>query len=177
MRVLSATNRDLVSEVEAGRFREDLFYRINVVAIHLPALADRGRDILLLAQHFIDQHGLAPNGRSYEITPALAHKLVNYDWPGNVRELQNCIERIVILASGHRLTPADLPERILQHRSSDTVPRSTNPDELPTLGQLESRYIKRVLKVVRGNKTQAARILGMERRTLYRRLERLQDTN
>ncbi|MGB0679267.1 MAG: sigma 54-interacting transcriptional regulator, partial [Polyangiales bacterium] len=174
LRILAATNRDLEAEVEAGRFREDLFYRINVVSLYLPALRHRGKDILLLAQHFLRRHGPGPGGKAFEIPAAFAKKLVAYDWPGNVRELENCIERATTLAMDHRLSVADLPARIRDFKSSQLLPSHTDPEELPTLEDMENRYILQVLKVVGGNKTQAAKVLGVERRTLYRRLEKLE---
>ena len=172
-RIITATNRDLEAEVEEHRFREDLFYRINVVNIHVPPLRARGTDILLLAQHFLDSIA-SRNVKSVKRLGAnVAEKLLPYDWPGNVRELENCMERAVALARYDEITVADLPDKISRYERGELVIGADDPSELPTLAELESRYIRRVLRAVKGNKTQAAQVLGLARRTLYRRLDRL----
>jgi len=171
-RIIAATNRDLESDIEEGRFREDLYYRINVIQLHVPALRSRGRDVLLLAQHFIQEAARRMEKPVEGLYEAAAQKLVDYDWPGNVRELQNCIERAVTLTRFDRIVAEDLPEKIRQHRGSQLVIHGGDPEELITLDQLEQRYIERVLQAAGGNKSQAARILGLDRRTLYRKLER-----
>ncbi|MEM9492616.1 MAG: sigma 54-interacting transcriptional regulator, partial [Myxococcota bacterium] len=173
VRLVTATNRDLESEVEDGRFREDLFYRVNVVNIHIPPLRSRGQDILLLAQHFIDVHARRKSREVNGISSAVARKLMEYDWPGNVRELENCMERAVALTQFSELDVTDLPGKIRDHHSNEIVISADNPDEMPTMEEVERRYIRRVLRAVGGNKTHAARVLGIERRTLYRRLRRL----
>jgi DNA-binding NtrC family response regulator len=171
-RLVTATNRDLESEVEAGRFREDLLYRIDVVRVELPPLRMRGRDVLLLAQSFVE-HFAAQSGRGVgEIDPAAAELLLNYDWPGNVRELENCIERAVTLTRLDRLTVADLPAKVRDHKPERVVLTGDESDELPTLDELERRYIAKVLRATAGNKSQAAKTLGLDRRTLYRRLDK-----
>jgi DNA-binding NtrC family response regulator len=172
-RLIAATNRDVEAAVEAGRFREDFYYRINVVGVHLPPLRSRGNDILLLAQHFIDTIRARTAKPVRGITSEAAQKLIEYDWPGNVRELENCIERAVALTGFEEIVVADLPEKIRDYESSKLVISGDDPEEFPTLDELERRYICRVLKATGGNKTQAARILGMGRRTLYRRLEEM----
>jgi DNA-binding NtrC family response regulator len=171
-RIVAATNRDLDADVEDGRFREDLYYRINVVRIDVPPLRLRGNDTLMLAQHFIDRIRKR-SGKGVEgISSQAAQKLLEYDWPGNVRELENCMERACALARFDQITVDDLPEKIRAYQSSHMVIASDDPADLPTLEDLERRYIQRVLKAVAGNKTQAARVLGVDRRTLYRKLER-----
>jgi two-component system response regulator HydG len=172
-RIIAATNRDLESEVEAGEFRQDLYYRINVVRIHVPPLRSRGNDILLLAQHFIDGIRKRTGKEVSGISSEAAKKLLVYDWPGNVRELQNCIERAVALTRFEQIVVDDLPDKIRLYQSTELVIHGDDPEEFPTLEELERRYIRRVLEATRGNKTQASRILGMNRRTLYRRIERL----
>ncbi|MFS8065635.1 MAG: sigma-54-dependent transcriptional regulator [Byssovorax sp.] len=173
VRIIAATNRDLETAVEEGRFREDLFFRINVVHIELPPLRSRTADILPLAQHFLEQ--LAPRVAkdARALTPAAAQKLLSYSWPGNVRELQNCIERAVTLTRFDHVGVEDLPEKIRNHRTSHVLVIADDPTELVTLEEVERRYILRVLESVGGNKTAAARILGIERKTLYRKLENL----
>jgi len=174
-RIIAATNRDLEGEVEEKRFREDLFYRINVVRIHVPPLRSRGSDILLLAQSFLQRY--QPNGqeRVVGIKSAAADKLLSYSWPGNVRELQNCIERCVALAQFDHVGVDDLPERVRDFKSSRITIESNNPSELLPMDEVERRYIVRVLEAVGGNKTLAAQVLGFDRRTLYRKLERGRD--
>jgi len=174
VRVIAATNRDLESDVEEGRFREDLFYRINVVPIHIPPLRARGNDILLLAQHFVDQVSASNRKAVTGLLGPAAQRLLDYDWPGNVRELQNCVERAVALARFDQITVEDLPQKIRDYSSSRMVLLGDNPEDLLPLAELELRYIQRVLRAVGGNKTQAAKVLGLDRRTLYRKLERLE---
>jgi two-component system response regulator HydG len=175
-RIIAATNRDLETEVEEKRFREDLFYRINVVRIHVPPLRARGSDILLLAQHFLQR--IQSNGvqRVVGIKSSAADKLLSYPWPGNVRELQNCIERAVALAQFDHIGVDDLPERIREFKTSRITIESNDPSELLPMEEVERRYILRVLEAVGGNKTLAAQVLGFDRRTLYRKLERCRDT-
>jgi DNA-binding NtrC family response regulator len=175
VRILTATNRDLETAVAESRFREDLLYRIDVVRVELPALRERGRDILLLAQHFAEKSAAAM-GKADQGTPAIdptvAERLLNYDWPGNVRELENCMDRAVALARGNRIVVEDLPQKVRDHQAKDVVVSTEDPRRLMTLEELERRYISRVLEMLGGNKTQAARVLGVDRRTLYRRLAR-----
>ena len=171
-RLVTATNRDLESEVEAGRFREDLLYRIDVVRVELPPLRMRGRDVLLLAQSFIERFATRSGRAVGEIDPEAAELLLGYDWPGNVRELENCIERAVTLCRLDRVTIADLPAKIRDHKPDRVVLTGDETDELPTLEDLERRYIAKVLRATAGNKSQAAKTLGLDRRTLYRRLDK-----
>jgi two-component system response regulator HydG len=174
-RIIAATNRDLETEVEEKRFREDLFYRVNVVRIHVPPLRARGSDVLLLAQHFLQRY--QPNGaqRVIGIKSGAADKLLSYPWPGNVRELQNCIERAVALAQFDHVGVDDLPERVREFKTSRITIESSDPGELLPMEEVERRYILRVLEAVGGNKTLAAQVLGFDRRTLYRKLERCRD--
>jgi two-component system response regulator AtoC len=174
-RILAATNRDLESEVEEKRFREDLFYRINVVRVQVPPLRARGSDILLVAQHFLQRYKSAGAHGVVGIKSGAADKLLSYPWPGNVRELQNCIERAVALAQYDQLGLDDLPERVREFKSSRIAIESTDPTELLPMEEVERRYILRVLEAVGGNKTLAAQVLGFDRRTLYRKLERCRE--
>ena len=172
-RLLTATNRDLESEVDAKRFRNDLYYRINVVQLGVPPLRSRGNDILMLAHHFLQRYAVETGKEVLGISGAAAQRLLDYDWPGNVRELENCIQRAVTLTRLSEVSVDDLPEKIRDYQSSRIVIASDNPDELFSLEEMERRYIRKVLAAVGGNKTQAARILGLDRRTLYRRIESL----
>jgi two-component system response regulator HydG len=171
-RIVTATNRDLEAEVDEKRFREDLYYRINVVRVDAPALRERGGDVLLLAQHFVERFAARSNKAVRGIHAAAAEKLVNYDWPGNVRELENCIERAVALLRFDEVTVDDLPEKIRQYRADRLVFATDDLTEVLTIDELERRYIQRVLTLVGGNKSRAADLLGLDRRTLYRRLDR-----
>ena len=171
-RIVTATNRDLEREVEDGRFREDLFYRVNVVKVDLPPLRERGGDVLALAQHFLN--GLAArSGRPpLSVSPQAAERLLSYGWPGNVRELENSMERAVALARFESVTVEDLPEKIRAYRADRFVVAADDATEIVTMEEVERRYILRVLSLMAGNKTRAADVLGMDRRTLYRKLDR-----
>ena len=147
-RLIAATNRDLETEVEEKRFREDLFYRINVVRIHVPPLRARGSDILLLAQHFLQRNQASGPQRVVGLKSAAADKLLSYPWPGNVRELQNCIERAVALAQFDHVGVDDLPERIREFKTSRITIESNDPAELLPMEEVERRYILRVLEAV-----------------------------
>jgi two-component system, NtrC family, response regulator AtoC len=168
LRIIAATNRDLRKLVEEGEFREDLYYRLNVVTIHVPALRDRRQDIPLLAEHFLVKYrqasGMWVGGFARETLALLA----DYDWPGNVRELEHVVERAVALSSSELILPENLPPEI--------QPAPAPPPELParwmTLEELRRWYVDRVLAHTDGNKQRAADILGIDRRTLYRMFER-----
>ncbi|HEY4116348.1 MAG TPA: sigma-54 dependent transcriptional regulator [Byssovorax sp.] len=172
VRIVAATNRDLETMVEDRRFRDDLFYRINVVRLEMPPLRTRGDDILLLAQSFLERFAARAGKKIRGLSSAVAQKLVGYAWPGNVRELQNCIERAVALARYEELTADDLPDRIRDYKASHVLVMADDPSELVPMEEVERRYVLRVLAAVGGNKTLAARVLGYDRKTLYRRLER-----
>jgi two-component system response regulator HydG len=172
VRVIATTNRDLESAVEEGRFREDLYYRLNVIKIELPPLRARGTDILLLAQHFVRQFAARSNKHVVGVSSAAAEKLLGYSWPGNVRELRNAVERAVALTRYERMTVADLPEKIRAYQRNHVLVGSTDPTELLPMEEVERRYILHVLQSVGGNKTLAARVLGFDRKTLYRKLVR-----
>jgi DNA-binding NtrC family response regulator len=170
-RILAATNRDLETEVDERRFREDLFYRVNVVRIHVPPLRVRGSDVLLLAQSYLTRYAAQGKGKVAGMSSAAADKLLGYVWPGNVRELQNCMERAVALARVDQIGVDDLPEKIRDFRSTRVVVESEDPAELLPMDEVERRYVLRVLEAVGGNKTMAAHVLGFDRRTLYRKLD------
>jgi two-component system, NtrC family, response regulator AtoC len=168
VRIIAATNRDLKQRVVAGAFREDLYYRLNVVTITVPPLRERLDDLPLLAQHFLQKHARAASKPVKGFARETLAALTRYPWPGNVRELEHTIERAVALASTSVLIPDDLP---LDVRGSSSVPDAW-PERPKTLEELKSWYVDTILRQTRGNKAQAAEILGIDRRTLYRMLER-----
>jgi two-component system response regulator AtoC len=171
-RIVLSTNRDLESAVEEGRFREDLFFRINVIHLMLPPLRSRGTDILLLAQHFLELFA-ARSGKCVEgISDTLASKLLGYTWPGNVRELRNAIEHAVALTRYEKIAVEDVPEKIRDYETSHVIVGSNNPAELLPMEEVERRYILHVLQAVGGHRTLAAQVLGFDRKTLYRKLLR-----
>jgi transcriptional regulator with PAS, ATPase and Fis domain len=171
-RIIAATNRNLETEVEAKRFREDLYYRINVVRIDVPPLRARSNDVLVLAQHFLERAATRSGKQVQRLGQLVAEKLTDYDWPGNVRELENCMERAVALARFDEVTVEDLPEKIRRHQPTEFHPTSSDPLELPSMQDVEDRHLRRVLAAVGGNKTLAAKILRLDRRTLYRKLKK-----
>ncbi|HVI95538.1 MAG TPA: sigma-54 dependent transcriptional regulator [Anaeromyxobacter sp.] len=170
VRVVAASNRNLEQAVKEGRFREDLFYRLNVVTIRIPPLRDRREDIPLLAEHFAAKHGRPEEGAA--ISPAARDLLVAYDWPGNVRELENVIARALALNPSGVVTPEDLPDHVRGARpaAASLAVVAGAAQERPTLAELERRYAAQVLQETGGNKTRAAEILGIDRKTLYRLL-------
>jgi DNA-binding NtrC family response regulator len=166
VRVVAATNVDLEREVAGQRFRQDLFYRLSVIVIRVPALRERREDIPLLIQTFLE-NACSRAGRRVELSPAAIGALAAYRWPGNVRELENTIERLVVLSRGSIVDVQDLPFK------------ASGPDlherlfaDLPSLDELERRYLVHVIEQVGGNRTRAAEVLGIDRRTLYRMAER-----
>ncbi len=171
VRVLTATHRDLETAVEEGRFRQDLYYRINVIQLHLPPLRSRGLDILMIASHYIDQFAVSSGKKVTGITETAAEKLLSYSWPGNVRELRNVMERALALTRYDSVTIEDLPDKIRDHRGGTVFIGGDDPTELVPLEEIEQRYIEHVLQAVDQNRTQAARILGLDRKTLYRKLK------
>jgi DNA-binding NtrC family response regulator len=170
-RVLCATHRELETEVAAGRFRQDLFFRLNVIRVDLPPLRQRGMDILHLATRFLARVCERDGRPPLRLTPEVANRLLAHAWPGNVRELENCIERLVALCDGSALSAGDLPQWIQESSgpAADALPKTQ--EELVTLEELERRYIQRVLELCQHNRSKAAEVLGIDRRTLYRRLD------
>jgi transcriptional regulator with PAS, ATPase and Fis domain len=166
-RLIALTNVDLAAAVKAGRFREDLFYRLDVIHIRVPPLRERKDDLSKLIQHFL-KHYSAKHGRNVEriSAPALA-LLQSYDYPGNARELANIIERAVIVANGKRLEEHDLPPGL-----SAAVSARRQKEKPPSLAELEASYIAEVLARTNGNKTECARILGISRKNLYEKIAR-----
>ncbi len=164
-RVVAATNRDLEAAVKAGKFREDLYYRLNVVTIRIPPLRDRREDIPLLAEHFAAKHG---RGEGATVSPEARELLLAYDWPGNVRELENVVARALALNPSGVVVPSDLPDRV-RGGAPEPAPGLALPAGFrPTLDELGRRYAALVLAECAGNKTRAAELLGIDRKTLYR---------
>lgn len=178
VRILASTNQDLEEAIEEGRFREDLFYRLETFTVRVPALRDRGDDLDELAGHFLKRYASQMDANVETFAPEALEHLHAYPFPGNVRELENAIERAVTFSSGKAIKAVDLPARV---RSYDGKAASSNGgglspllssvSELPSLDEIEQRYIVHVLDRVDGNKRRAARLLGISRRTLYRKLE------
>jgi two-component system response regulator HydG len=171
-RLVTATNRDLDAEITAKRFREDLYYRINVVRVDVPALRHRGNDVLELAQFFLTRAAARSNKPIGGLDRAVAERLLAYTWPGNVRELENCMERAVALAVYDRITLDDLPPALREaHEDELFQDGSGAPQGLQTMEAVEAAYIRKVLEASDNNKTLAAKVLGFDRRTLYRKLK------
>lgn len=171
VRIIAATNRDLEEEIMRGTFRSDLYYRLNVIQLHLPPLRDRREDVPLLAAFFLDKLASArgPEGGASLATETL-EVLTRYDWPGNVRELENALERAWVLATGDVITPDALPTRVREAPRPRLVADETPPN--PTMDVVEKAYILWVLQSEGGNKTRAAEVLGIDPSTLYRKLNR-----
>jgi two-component system response regulator HydG len=174
VRILAATNRNLEEDVSAGKFREDLFYRLNVVTLNVPALRDRHDDIPLLAQHFLEKYSVKNRKTVKGFTPQAMDLLVKYEWPGNVRELENAIERAVILLTGEHISEKELPLSILQNvdpPEEQLLSPAAAADPRP-LEEVEREAILAALEAVGGNKSEAARRLGITRKTLHQKLKR-----
>jgi transcriptional regulator with PAS, ATPase and Fis domain len=171
VRLVAATNRDLEQEVTEGRFRDDLFFRLSVVPVHLPPLRSRGRDVLMLAQQLLERSAATLERPVKRLAPEAAARLLEYPWPGNVRELQNCIEDAVALTAFDTVTLMDLSKRVREFQRNDVIVAAAEASELVTLEEVERRYVERVLEVVGGHRATAARILGLDRKTLYRKLQ------
>lgn len=172
-RVLAATNRDFEEEIKRGAFRADLFYRLNVIAVHLPPLRHRSEDIPLLAESFLARSAKARHEAPKVLGEETLDALMAYGWPGNVRELENALERAVILTQGDTIRPDALPERVTARRAEPLVSERT--PVTPTLEAIERAYIQWVLQNEGGNKSRAADMLGIDPSTLYRKLARYGD--
>ncbi len=170
VRIIAATNRDLEEEMKRGAFRTDLYYRLNVITLHLPLLRDRKEDIPLLAQAFLERVAKERAQPTKRLTAEALDCLLAYDWPGNVRELENALEHAAVLSRDADIEVGMLPERIRQPRAVPLV--SQRPPDNPTLEVIERAYITWVLQAEGGNKTRAAEILGIDPSTLYRKLAR-----
>ena len=173
VRLIAATNRELDAEVRTGRFRSDLYYRLNVVQITLPPLRERRDDIPLLAAYYVERYSRTFNVAPKGITPAALERLVGYDWPGNIRQLQNVIERCFALAPEASIDTSSLPA-YFQPEPATPVPALQFGDEIPSLEEMERALILTALKRSGGNKNRTARVLGIDRQRLYRKLDKYQ---
>jgi DNA-binding NtrC family response regulator len=170
VRFISASNRNMKDLIGQGRFREDLYYRLKVIDIELPPLRERKDDIPLLVQHFIQRFGQESKKVS-GVSEETLRILIDYSWPGNVRELENVIQRAITLGQQENILPEDLPPSMIQELDEDVVEKGLRKKY--SLDQLEKEYIQKVLIETGGNKTKAAEILGLDRKTLYRKLEEI----
>jgi two-component system response regulator HydG len=172
VRVIAATNKDLLEEIQAGRFREDLFYRLNVVTLNMPALKDRKQDIPLLAQHFLTMFSEKNKKEMKGFTPQAMDRMLKHDWPGNVRELMNAIERGVVLSTSEYLDEKELPflpKDVISENEAQS--EMAIPADLP-LEEVEKASILKTLELAGGNKSEASRRLGITRRTLHKKLKK-----
>lgn len=189
VRIVAATNRNLEEEVKKGTFREDLFYRLNVIPIELPPLRERGEDILLLAKYFLEKFCLQKGRPLLTLNQDTQQLLLNYSWPGNVRELENFMERLSILCEQEEVRPEDLPEKILKEQGLQKPKKQVNePFTLPSLenmlelkmdlktflDNIENKLIKEALEKSKGVKNKAAKILGIKRTTLIEKIKKKQ---
>jgi transcriptional regulator with PAS, ATPase and Fis domain len=164
VRLLSASSVDLGQAIEAGNFRKDLYYRLSTVVIEIPPLRERKDDIPILVEFFVKRLERAAGGRNVGVSGGAVDALCSFGWPGNVRELEHVIERAYVLSDGDLIDEEDLPERL---RKAEKIPLS---EGLAPLEEIEKRYIAKVLKETGGNRTRAAKILGIDRKTLYRKV-------
>jgi two-component system response regulator HydG len=174
VRIIAATNRDLEEEVRRGNFRADLFYRLNVIALELPALRDRKEDLLALMESFLQDLAAERRREPKALSAEAMDAVMVYDWPGNVRELQNALEHAVVMSRGDLIEPGALPERITRRKKEPLVADRVQPN--PSLDVVERAYIMWVLQAEGGNKTRAAEVLGIDPSTLYRKLSRYEET-
>jgi len=173
VRLVCATNRNLLKMVQQGDFREDLYYRLNVVTIELPPLRDRGDDLSLLLSHFLKSYSDENGFEAPYLTPETQSILRNYNWPGNVRELRNFCENLVVLQRGKEVTPRDLDPRFRETDISDSEEKLLSSAHLPfSVEENEKKLLHNALSQSKGNKTKAAQLMGISRRTMHRKLER-----
>ena len=176
VRVVAASNRNLAAEVAAGRFREDLFYRLDVIPVTMPALRERRSDIPLLVRHFLAEHNRGQRGRPLSVSDEAMVHLWEYDWPGNVRELENLVERLAVLADGPVIDVDDLPPAVralaASHTASQVILDQDGLDLNAAVEEFEHRLIAEALRRTKGNKQAAANLLGLKRTTLLAKLRR-----
>lgn len=168
VRIITATNKDLLAEVKAGKFREDLFYRINVVHINVPPLRERKDDIPLLVNHFIRQYSIENKKIVESVSPEVMKTFIDYSWPGNIRELQNCLETMVVLSKRKVLEANDIPANV--RNAMESLPALKEGDMPININDAEKELVKKALLESKGNKTKAAKLLGMSRRTVHRKI-------
>ncbi len=170
VRVVAATNRDLEEDIKRGRFRTDLYYRLNVIAIHLPPLRDRREDVPIFVTEFLKKISQEQGEPPKRLSPEALEAVIVYDWPGNVRELENALERAAVLTKGETIDLSAMPDKLTERRAEPLVADRTHVN--PTLDVIERAYITWVLQSEGGNKTRAAEVLGIDPSTLYRKLSR-----
>jgi len=170
VRVVAATNRDLEEDIKRGRFRTDLYYRLNVIAMHLPPLRERRDDIEILVKAFLERIAVERGEPTKRLDAETFDAVMAYDWPGNVRELENALERAGVLTKGETITLSAMPAKISERRAEPIVAERLHAN--PTLDVIEQAYITWVLQSEGGNKTRAAEVLGIDPSTLYRKLSR-----
>ena len=170
VRVVAATNRDLEEEIKRGRFRTDLFYRLNVIAIHLPPLRDRRDDIPIFVDAFLKRIAKEHGEELKALAPDALEVIMAYDWPGNVRELENALERAVVLVKGTQIPITAVRDKVTERKAEPLVTEEVQAN--PTLDVIEQAYITWVLNAEGGNKTRAAEVLGIDPSTLYRKLSK-----
>lgn len=168
VRILAATNKNLLEEIKRGRFREDLYYRLNVVEIHIPPLRERMEDVPEIVEAFVVEFALKYNKPDLKVSRQALQTLLNYAWPGNVRELRNVIERSVVLSKSSAIESEDFPEKIRQ--PSATGSENLEEDRIYTLAEMERMYVRKVLEYAGGNKLKAARLLNIDPKTLRTKL-------
>lgn len=168
VRILAATNKNLLEEIKRGRFREDLYYRLNVVEIHIPPLRERMEDVAEIVEAFVAEFALKYNKPDLKVSRQALQTLLNYAWPGNVRELRNVIERAVVLSKSSAIESEDFPEKIRQ--PSATGSENLEEDRIYTLAEMERMYVRKVLEYAGGNKLKAARLLNIDPKTLRTKL-------
>ena len=171
-RIISATNKDLKQLMAEGKFREDLFYRINIVALHIPALRERRGDILPLARHFIAKYNGDFRKRVQKISKEVEHFFMAYHWPGNVRELKNMIERAIILGEGDSLLLEHLPREIVGGNQEQAMTWLSLPPGGISMEKLEESLVNEALLMTEGNQTKAAKLLGISRDSLRYRMQK-----
>jgi DNA-binding NtrC family response regulator len=173
-RLVVATHRDLEQAVRAGRFREDLFYRLDIARVRIPPLRERGPDTMALARLFLAEASDRMQRPVLGMSRRAALRLAEYPWPGNARELRNCMERAAMMAESELVELSDLPDRVAGFAPANLLVAGSSPETLVSMAELERRYIRRVLAAVDGKRSEAARILGIDRKTLYRRLQTME---
>jgi len=172
VRIITATNKDLRKLIAEGRFREDLFYRINIIALRIPALRERREDILPLVKHFVDKYNEDFHKTIRKMSKEVEHFFMAYDWPGNVRELKNVIERAMILGEGDTLLLEHLPMEIVGENQERIMTGLRLPPEGISMDKLEEALVREALKMTGGNQTKAARLLGISRDSLRYRMQK-----
>jgi len=169
IRIISTSNRDIQARIDEGLFRNDLYYRLRVIDIDLPPLRERKEDIPLLVRHFLNTFNKDLKKKVAQVSNETMKILMDYSWPGNVRELENVVQRAITLCRGETVVPGDLPAIMTRANDASFVDRAYGGGQ--TLEELEKQYVSHVLSQVRGNRSRAAEILGIDRKTLYRKLK------